>query len=165
MASEVEGDREPAIDVFFAPQHQPGGVPVEILKRQELMERMSERHMRNLQRARFHQLIVCTQGQGTHHVDFLPHSLSRGTVLHIRPGQVQKFEETPTLMAEMVIWPVEYHPQSEHRPVWYPGSGVPSAVQLEAAELSRVVGWIGEMRKEQDRSNSRSGLENSSVQC
>jgi len=112
---------------------------------------MPDRHMRNLQRARFHQLLVCTQGEGTHHVDFLPHALSTGTVLQIRPGQVQKFEETPTLVADLLIWPVEHHPQSVHRRAWYPGSGVPSAVQLGADELARLTGWIAEMRKEQDR--------------
>ena len=80
MTSEVDNGQEPAIDVFYEPQHQPGSVPVEILERQELMERMPDRHMRNLQRARFHQLILCTEGSGTHHVDFLPHALTSGSV-------------------------------------------------------------------------------------
>ncbi len=151
MSGEGEEKREPAIDIFFDPQHHSGGLPVEILDRQELMERMPDRHMRNLQRARFHQLVVCSAGHGTHHVDFAPHRLSAGTVLHIRPGQVQKFEETPTLVADMAIWPVEHHPHSASSPVWYPGSGVPSAVQLDPTELSRVMGWLNEMRREQDR--------------
>ena len=148
---ESPAEREPAIDVFFEPQHQPGGVPVEVLRRQELMERMPERHMRNLQRARFHQLIVCTEGSGTHHVDFSPFVLSTGTVLRIRPGQVQEFEHTPTLVADMVIWPIEHHPQIASSPIWYPGSGVPSAVQLEPAELQRINRWVAEMRIEQER--------------
>ena len=159
MTSEVDNGHEPTIDVFYEPQHQPGSVPVEILERQELMERMPDRHMRNLQRARFHQLIVCTEGSGTHHVDFLAHPLTSGSVLHIRPGQVQKFEQTPTLVAEMVIWPVEHHPQLPNSPAWYPGNGVPSAVQLADAGLARVMAWVGEMRTEQDRyvESARSG--------
>ncbi len=148
---EETAKREPAIDVFFAPQNRPSGVPVEVLDRQELMERMPERHMLNLQRARFHQLIVCTEGSGTHHVDFSPYELSKGTVLHIRPGQVQEFEHTPTLVADMIIWPVEHQPRIPGSPIWYPGSGVPSAVQLELVELQRLSGWVAEMRIEQDR--------------
>ena len=142
---------EPAIDIFFAPQHQPSDLPIEILERQELMERMPARHMRNLQRARFHQLLVCTSGTGTHHVDFVPYALSEGIVLHIRPGQVQRFEETPKLAAEMIIWPVEHDPKIGQGPVWYPGSGVPSAIQLDSMQLSQVTGWVADMRTEQDR--------------
>lgn len=146
-----EEPREPAIDVFFEPHHQPDHVPVEILERQEMMQRMPDRHMRNLQRARFHQLLVCTEGRGVHHVDFAPYALSAGTVLHIRPGQVQKFEKTPTLVAEMVIWPAESNPKTVGNEAWYPGSGVATALQAEPRQLQRLAGWVDDMRHEQNR--------------
>jgi hypothetical protein len=108
---EGEADLEPAIYVFFAPRLRHPDLPVEIINRRDLMNRMPTRHFLNLQRARFHQLAICVGSRGTHHVDSVPFDLSPGIVLHIRAGQVQKFE-SPDSDALMVIWPVEHDPHN-----------------------------------------------------
>jgi len=41
-------------------------------------------------RADFHQLTVVRSGRGVAMVDFVPHGCGPGTVLHVRPGQVQR---------------------------------------------------------------------------
>jgi quercetin dioxygenase-like cupin family protein len=84
---------------------------MEIINRRDLMNRMPTRHFLNLQRARFHQLAICVGGRGTHPVDSVPFDLSPGIALHIRPGQVQKFE-SPDSDALMVIWPVDFDPHT-----------------------------------------------------
>lgn len=148
---EASAELEPAIDVFFDPQLAHPDLPIEVVDRQPLMARMPERHLRNLQRARFHQLVVCTGGSGRHHVDFHPFELSMGKALHIRPGQVQKFEAIPEFDACMVIWPVEHDPQLPYSQPWYPGSLVPTEFELDQPNFQRLTRWIDDLRFEQAR--------------
>ncbi|WP_194891197.1 helix-turn-helix domain-containing protein [Catenulispora pinisilvae] len=46
-------------------------------------------------RADFHQLTVVRSGTATAAVDFVPHACRPGTVLHVRPGQVQRLPSEP----------------------------------------------------------------------
>ncbi|WP_226967174.1 helix-turn-helix domain-containing protein [Streptomyces phaeolivaceus] len=49
-----------------------------------------------MHRLDFHQLTLVHGGEGTGMVDFLDIPLRRGTLLHIRPGQVQHLPTTPS---------------------------------------------------------------------
>ena len=42
----------------------------------------------------FHVLIHCTKGAGRHMVDFVDHPMRPGTAVWIRPGQVQRWDDT-----------------------------------------------------------------------
>ena len=115
------------------------------------MARITARELASRQRATFHQLVLCTAGRGTHVVDFEPVELSVGTLLHVHPGQVQRFVPDPRFEARMVVWPPESHHADPEAPVWYPGGDVPTRWQLEEELLVRTLGWIDELRHEQDR--------------
>ena len=137
------------VEVEYWPHAAHRGLPFEVLHRSELVGRSAGLSQR--QRVGFHQLIVCTEGAGTHWVDFEPHSISTGAVLRIHPGQVQRFVPEPAFEALMVVWPFESHPATVGGSLWYPGGTIPTRWHLDAHTLARVVGWIDELRDEQDR--------------
>ncbi len=142
---------EPPLEVGYAPQGRHRLLPVEVVDRAELIERIAGRELNSRQRADFHQLVVCTSGAGTHYVDFEPVAFSVGTVLRIYPGQVQRFIPDPRFEAAMVVWPVESHHHDPDGRMWYPGSDTPTRWQVEGALFDRVLFWVNDLRSEQDR--------------
>lgn len=133
--------------------YQPGRherLPVEVVQRSAVLERIAGRELVQRQRVGFHQLVVCLDGEGVHHVDFEPLPLRAGTVLRIYPGQVQRFSVEPAFEALMVLWPSDFHHQDPSVPMWYPGSGVPTTWEPDPATFARIVGWVEELRTEQD---------------
>lgn len=139
------------IEIRYAPQLGHELLPVEVLQRSEVVQRVPGTELASRQRPGFHLLIVCTAGGGTHVVDYDPVRLSAGTVLRVHPGQVQQFRPEASFEAVMVVWPVDSHPADPAAPAWYPGSGVPTCWQVEGDLLTRILGWIEELRTEQDR--------------
>lgn len=139
------------IEVEYAPQRRHRLVPVEVVDRSELIDRIAARELTHRQRATFHQLVLCTAGHGTHYVDFEPVEFTAGTLLRIHPGQVQQFVPEPTFEAKLVIWPVESHHTDPASPAWYPGSDVPTRWQLDDDLTAKILAWIDELRVEQDR--------------
>ncbi|NEQ53744.1 MAG: AraC family transcriptional regulator [Leptolyngbya sp. SIO3F4] len=55
-------------------------------------------------RLHFHALILFTQGQGTHGVDFVDYSVKAGTLIHICANQIHHFGHTQGLDAFMVVF-------------------------------------------------------------
>ena len=143
-------DRAP-IEIDFDPPRRRRGIPVEVVDRSGLLARITARELESRQRASFHQLVLCTAGRGSHVVDFEPVELSAGTLLHIHPGQVQRFVPDPVFEAHIVVWPTESHRADPEAPAWYPGSDEPTRWQLEGDLLARTLGWVEELRREQDR--------------
>lgn len=139
------------IEVEFDPPRHRRGIPVEVVDRSGLLARISARQLASRQRAGFHQLVLCTAGHGTHDIDFEPVEVSVGTLLHIHPGQVQRFIPDPVFEAQLVVWPPESHHADPEAPAWYPGCDVPTRWQLEGALWTRTLGWVAELRSEQDR--------------
>lgn len=137
------------IEIEYAPQGAHRLLPVEVMNRSALLNRTTG--LAHRQRAGFHQLILCTAGQGTHRVDYEAVQLSARTLLRIYPGQVQQFVSERVFEAHMVIWPVESHPADPVAPAWYPGSDAPTRWHLDGDLFPRVSGWIEELRAEQDR--------------
>lgn len=142
---------QPPLEVEYAPQRRHRLLPVEVLDRSEVLARISTRELANRQRSGFHQLVVCTGGQAIHDVDFETVELSRGTLLRIHPGQVQQFEIGADAEATMVVWPIESHHADPTAPAWYPGDGSPTFWNVDDVLLTRVLGWIEELRVEQAR--------------
>ncbi len=143
--------RRLTFDVAFSPQVHHPTVPVEVIDWSELMSRMPAHYFPARQRAGFNLLILCTSGCGTHRVDFAAVSLEQGTMIRVRPGQVQEFEADPDFEAILIVWPVESDPTDLDSPPWYPGTAAPSSWQLNRPERSRMLEWVSELRHQQDR--------------
>ncbi|WP_010525455.1 AraC family transcriptional regulator [Nesterenkonia sp. F] len=58
-----------------------------------------------VQRPDFHQLVMVTSGVGRHMVDFAAHELHPGTVLWVRPGQVQQWGTLSAFDGHVLLFP------------------------------------------------------------
>ncbi|MEM7338296.1 MAG: AraC family transcriptional regulator [Actinomycetota bacterium] len=138
-------------EVGYEPPAASRGAPYQVLERAEVLAKKSPADYPVRRRAGFHQLILCTGGEGSHVVDFEPVAMRRGTLLRIHPGQVQRFVADASFAATMVVWPVESHHADPTTPAWVPGSTRPSRWDLDSASLTCVLGWLDELRDEQAR--------------
>ncbi len=151
----------PPAPLAFAPQEHHPNIPVEVLQRSDVLVRREQEHAALRERSGFHQLILGTQGQGVHIVDFEPIDVRVGTLVRIHPGQVQEFVVRPEFEAAMVIWPIESHHFDPDAPRWYPGSGAPSHWELEPEQMAHVLARITELKlaqREFDGTTAHRGL-------
>lgn len=140
--------RQPPAEIEFIPVRGHPKLPVEVVDRADVLTRMVGR---SRQRPLFHQLVIVTAGEGMHEVDFDLIPLRRGSMIRVRPGQVQRFVPEPSVEATMLVWPEESHDASLQSQTWYPGSGVLTNWHLDEELCQRLLGWIAEIRGEQDR--------------
>ncbi|MEU1342736.1 AraC family transcriptional regulator [Streptomyces sp. NPDC005827] len=74
----------------FNPPHAP--VPgIEVTDLAALHGRVTDGTLQRVHRADFHSLTLVTEGSAEHTVDFVSHPCRPGTLLWVRPGQVQRF--------------------------------------------------------------------------
>ena len=142
---------EPAIEVSFSPQGRHPGLPAEVFDRAELLERIPGPHLGRRQRADFHLLFLCLEGESSHVVDFVEYPLTPGTVVRIRPGQTHQYVDLSELSMFIVIRRAEHHVEEAGRPPWFPGSPDPTRFVLTHDLVGRATTWVGELRIEQDR--------------
>ncbi len=81
---------------------------IEVLPASDWLRRVPEGHFRHPSRLDFHQLVLVTQGRFRHTVDFELETLRNGSVLAMRPGQVQRFETNKPWDG----WVVIFRPES-----------------------------------------------------
>jgi AraC-like DNA-binding protein len=55
------------------------------------------------ERVEFYMLILVTGGEGSHRVDFIDYKVSKGTLLFVRPGQVQEWGDYSRLEGDVVL--------------------------------------------------------------
>jgi AraC-like DNA-binding protein len=55
------------------------------------------------QRVGFHGLLLMQEGEGEHTVDFKRYALRPGTLIYVRPGQVQQWHMHPGLQGELLL--------------------------------------------------------------
>lgn len=67
-------------------------------------------HLVRPQRPEFHLLMLITAGMGTHMVDFTEHTLAPGSVVWVRPGQVQRFEAGSALQGPLLLFQPDFPP-------------------------------------------------------
>lgn len=84
--------REPIKPVNYAPRAG-YGLDLEILSAAALRRRARTLDLKPLERIEFHLLICVTGGQCRHIVDFETHACTPGSLLILRPGQVQRYDE------------------------------------------------------------------------
>lgn len=154
----VNRTTEPVVEVHYNPAGPNADLPVEALTGTELADRMPAEHTASLQRLGFHLLIVCSEGEGTHDIDFTRHRIRAGSVLHVRPGQAQKFCDADTVTTELLLWPDALQPEAER---WFPSGKTPTSFEADPAELASISRFIAEMRREQlvfDQTKRRADL-------
>ncbi|MEU7136720.1 AraC family transcriptional regulator [Streptomyces sp. NPDC046261] len=83
------GRREIVDLAYDAPPGTPAGL--EVLTLAALRERAPEGLLSRPQRLDFHQIVAVDSGSAPHTVDFTTHTLDAGSVLWVRPGQVQQY--------------------------------------------------------------------------
>ena len=89
--------------VGYANPRRPG-CDIEVMRLSELFGRADELHFRPPQRPEFHLLFLVTKGRGHHLIDFHLHACRPGTVLHIRPGQIQQYQRDRPFEATVVLF-------------------------------------------------------------
>ena len=80
------------------------GFDIEVMRLSELFSRVDKAHFGAPQRPEFHLLFLVTTGRGRHWIDFHSHPCRPGTVLHVRPGQVQQYLGDRTFEAIVVLF-------------------------------------------------------------
>lgn len=78
---------------------------VEAHRVSEMVARVGPEEFVGLQRLEFHALVIVTAGRERHMVDFADHELGPGSVLWLRPGQVQAWGDTTAFDGHVLIWP------------------------------------------------------------
>lgn len=130
------------------------GVEVAVTDTEHVKKFMSPRHFYGPQRPDFYQLLLFIAGSGAHTVDMVRFPVSRGTIIMVRPGQVQEWDTSDWPMAKMLL----FHP-SFLMPCG-PESGEPSLLalseewpvrfSLSPSEFVLVESWFDEIRREID---------------
>lgn len=83
-------------EVPFDRRDRPTGL-IECLPLRALFRRAPAAHWTGLESLQFHLWVFVTAGRCQHLVDFQRHRCGRGTVLHVAPGQVHRWDRTPGL--------------------------------------------------------------------
>jgi AraC-like DNA-binding protein len=81
---------------------------VETVSLRALFAREGTHDLTQLQRPMFHHLVLATRGVGTYFVDFVAHRLQPGSVLHVAPGQVQRFPLEPRFDALLIVFQPQF---------------------------------------------------------
>ncbi|MFC9132043.1 AraC family transcriptional regulator [Streptomyces sp. NPDC057099] len=145
------GGAIPRLD-FNPPEERVPGF--EIIDLATLHERRLRRGSRldAVHRVDFHTLTLVTEGSGEHAIDFVAHPCRPGTLLWIRPGQVQRFVRPATANGTHLLFTPAFppHSSSADRLVneWYG----PACWQLGATpEYAVLSTLLGQLRAEYGR--------------
>lgn len=85
----VETGQRDVIEIAYDnPDRSPAGI--EVLTFAALKPRVKREVARRPSRLDFHQLMLVRGGEGSAMIDFVTYPCARGTLLHLRPGQVQR---------------------------------------------------------------------------
>lgn len=127
------------------------GLPIEVTTVTE-MRRRRDVLMRRPGRVFFHVILICTDGEGLHEVDFTPVILQPRRVVHIRPGQVHRWRFGRSYSATVVMFSDTMN--TLRGPGWPVG---PRWYDLEDHEWNRTKDVLRMIRHEMklDRSSER----------
>ncbi|WP_217575801.1 AraC family transcriptional regulator [Streptomyces sp. GbtcB7] len=121
----------------FHPPHRPQ-LGIEATTLAEIVSRVPGRQLSRPHRTDFHALFLITAGRGEHLIDFVAHPCRPGTLLWVRPGQVQSFGLQPRLDGGQLLFTTTFPPQfsAAYRMIadWFG----PARWQLHDADLAAV---------------------------
>lgn len=88
------------------------GLDVEVFTLSEFRRRVSADEVKRAQRVEFHEILYVTVGRCAHMVDFEEWACKPGTLLVLRPGQVQRFEaDVRKCEGWMVLFRADFLPE------------------------------------------------------
>lgn len=122
-------------------------LPIEVVRRRPLMRQIPARLLDRPERLEFHILLVCTQGEGEHWVDFESISVEPDTVLHLYPGQVHRHEREHDFEAELLLFQDSALQGAQRTP--FAPDGAIHLWRLAKAEARGILRAIAELRREQ----------------
>jgi AraC-like DNA-binding protein len=108
---------------------------IEALTLAELRGRVPGRHLSQGSRPQFHQLIHLSAGRTPHEVDFVRYQLQPGSVLHVRPGQVQQLVLQPRAQGTVILFAPEFVARE-------PVPGVPQEVSQSMVDAAVPEGLL-----------------------
>jgi AraC-like DNA-binding protein len=97
---------EPIAPVTYQPPEGKAG-EVEAMTVEGMLSRAGREAFVDVQRPEFHFLLAPLAGHGTHMLDFAEHRLTPGSVLWVRPGQVQRWGDMSAYDGRVVIFPAD----------------------------------------------------------
>lgn len=144
--------RPDVVDVSYDNPDQPR-LGLEVMSFATLRERLSPSVAAAPSRPDFHTLTLITRGDGTALIDFVAYLCAPGTLLHLRPGQVQRFPVNPQggladLDATLVVFTPAFPPLvPASTAVTDPGLS-PAAFSLRPAEYQAISAAVAEIAAE-----------------
>lgn len=124
----------------------------EIIDLATLHQRRARRDPHGVHRVDFHTLSLITEGSGEHMIDFVTYPCRPGTLLWVRPGQIQRYVRPGTTNGVHVLFTPSFPPHLNGADrvisTWYG----PACRQLGAsADYAALTTLVGQLRAEYDR--------------
>lgn len=140
------------VDVSYDNPDQPR-LGLEVLSFATLRERLLPPVVAAPNRPDFHQLTLVTRGEGTALIDFVGYPCAPGTLLHVRPGQVQRFPAGPQggiadLDATLVVFTPAFPPPVPATAAVIDEGLSPAAFSLSAGEYRAMSVAVAEIAAE-----------------
>lgn len=120
---------------------------IEVMTLSDLRRRLTPEAFGAAHRLDFHQITLITRGRGVAVIDFAEHACRPGTLLHTRPGQVQRLPRTVEEPGQPEGVVVLFTRSFVHRPGLIAGLGT-DAWQLEQQEGRRIRSLVSEISLE-----------------
>lgn len=124
---------------------------IEVFPANDWLKRVPAEHFRYPSRLDFHQLILVTQGQFRHTVDFRLESPDSGSLLAMRPGQVQRFEANNIWDGWVILFRPESFQTTANMGKAPPGlfvEDIPVQLMLDATTFTAMQQAMAQMHKD-----------------
>ena len=144
------GHSERILPLAYRNTGRPGSA-VEVLRLSTILARVPVDEMAGSQRLDFHQVALFLEGSSTHTVDFGRLPCRAGTLLHVQPGQAQRWRMTPALEAVVLLFTPEFLFPDRPRTgaLWherfFDDVAWPAVLQLQGADLAAAKDWFGRL--------------------
>jgi AraC-like DNA-binding protein len=148
----VRNGQEGIPEVGFRPAARPA-LGVESFTLTDLYRREAPARLAAPHRVDFHLLMLVTAGRGAHAVDFVTYPCRPGTLLWVRPGQVQRYGLQPGFDARLVVFTSAFVPRLASVDQEAAGQLGPVHRQLDEAERVAVATVVDQLAAEGTRSD------------
>lgn len=136
--------------------HQFNALGVEWMTLADLMRRVPAQVMRVPERLDFYMVLLVTAGTGSHMVDFVESVLTAGTVVFVRPGQVQQWRPDAGVEGNLVLVAPQAMMPAVAGPTESTGEGLrfeewPSVFALPAVPRSDIETAMQQLQRDFER--------------